>query len=63
MGLKTQCEAEGDEDKEGKRMFFGRHVPSLLFFKPPFWRERGKEKRWVTLTEQIPQMQGFDRTV
>lgn len=44
MGLKTQCEAEGDEDKEGKRMFFGRHVPSLLFFKPPFWRERGKKK-------------------
>ena len=47
MGLKTQCEAEGEEDKEGKRVFFGRHVPSLLCFKPPFWRERRSEERRV----------------
>lgn len=34
MGLRTQCEAERDEDEEGKGMFFGVYFPSVLYFNP-----------------------------
>lgn len=34
MGLRTQCEAERDEDEEGKGTFLGVYFPSVLFFNP-----------------------------
>lgn len=51
MGLRTQCDADGEGDEERKRMFFGEHVPSLSIFQPIILE--GRTGRWATLREQI----------
>lgn len=42
MGLRTQCEAYGEEDEERKGMFFGEHFPSLSNFKPVILEGKGE---------------------